>query len=296
MGFFTSIIIGISITLIGVLSIYIITGLTGLFSLGQASFMAVGAYVSGIMVVQYDVPFPIAALLAIIVGGLIGFLVGFPTTRLRKDYVALVTFAFGEAIIAILNNMTATGGAMGLSGIPRKTTLPLVLISVVVITAFVWNLKKSSFGRQCLAMKEDELAARAMGIDVDRLKITAFVLASIVTAYAGVLYAFNTTYVDPTIFKWNTSAEWIIMVVFGGINSLTGAIFSGVFLGLLPELLRSAAELRIIIYSVIVLFIINFRPEGIFGHYELNFKTLRKDLKKLYRFRDRSKSQEDIHE
>lgn len=289
MGFFTSIVIGISITLIGVLSIYIITGMTGLFSLGQASFMAVGAYVAGILAVQYDLPFPLAALIAIVVGAVVGFLVGYPTTRLRKDYVALVTFAFGEAIIAILNNMTATGGAMGLSGIPRKTTLPLVLISVAVIAFLVWNLKKSRFGRQCLAMKEDELAARAMGIDVNRLKITAFVLASAITAYAGVLYAFNTTYVDPTIFKWNTSAEWIIMVVFGGMNSLTGAIFSGIFLGILPEVLRSAAELRIIIYSVIVLFIINFRPEGLFGHYELNLKTLARDVKKLYRVRKGAK-------
>lgn len=294
MGFYSSIIIGVSITLIGVLSIYIITGMTGMFSLGQASFMAVGAYTSGIMAKTFHLPFAVAALVGILVGAFIGLLVGFPTTRLRKDYVALVTFAFGEAIIAILNNLTATGGAMGLSGIPRRTTLPIAVLSVVVVTFFVWNLKKSRFGRQCLAMKEDELAARSMGIDVDRLKLMAFVLASAVTSYAGVLYAFNTTYVDPTIFTWNRSAEWIIIVVFGGLSSLTGALFSGVFLGLLPEVLRSAAEYRIIIYSIVVLFIINFRPKGIFGHYELSLKNLPKDLKKLYRNRKTSKPKEEV--
>lgn len=294
MGFYSSIIIGVSITLIGVLSIYIITGMTGMFSLGQASFMAVGAYTAGIMAKTYHLPFAVAALVGILVGAFIGLLVGFPTTRLRKDYVALVTFAFGEAIIAILNNLTATGGAMGLSGIPRRTTLPIAVLSVVVVTFFVWNLKKSRFGRQCLAMKEDELAARSMGIDVDRLKLMAFVLASAVTSYAGVLYAFNTTYVDPTIFTWNRSAEWIIIVVFGGLSSLTGALFSGVFLGLLPEVLRSAAEYRIIIYSIVVLFIINFRPKGIFGHYELSLKNLPKDLKNLYRNRKTSKPKEEV--
>lgn len=290
MGFYSSIIIGVSITLIGVLSIYIITGLTGMFSLGQASFMAVGAYTAGLTAIQLKLNFPLAALAGIVIGASIGLLVGYPTTRLRKDYVALVTFAFGEAIIAILNNLTATGGAMGLSGIPRRTTLPIAVISVIVVTFFVWNLKKSRFGRQCLAMKEDELAARSMGIDVDRLKLMAFVLASAVTSYAGVLYAFNTTYVNPTIFTWNRSAEWIIIVVFGGLSSLTGALFSGVFLGLLPEVLRSAAEYRIIIYSVIVLFIINFRPKGLFGHYELSLKTLPKDLRRVFRTMRISKS------
>lgn len=253
-----------------------------MFSLGQASFMAVGAYVSGIMAKMYGLPFPVAAVIGVCIGGVVGLIVGFPTTRLRKDYVALVTFAFGEAIIAILNNLTATGGAMGLSGIPKKTTLPLALISVAIITFFVWNLKKSRFGRQCLAMKEDELAARSMGINVDRIKLTSFVIASAITSYAGVLYAFNTTYVDPTIFTWNTSAEWIIILIFGGMNSLTGALVSGVFLGSLPEILRSASEYRIIIYCVIVLFIINFNPKGVFGHYEFSLKRFPSDVKKLF--------------
>ncbi len=282
MSYYFSIISSVGISLIGIMSIYIITGMTGMFSLGQASFMAVGAYVAGILAVNLKLPFALCLVAAIIIGALVGFLVGLPTTRLRKDYIALVTLAFGEAIIAILNNLTAFGGAMGLSGIPKRTTPTLVIISVIVIAAMVWQLKKSRFGRQCMALKDDPLAAKSMGIDVDRIKLLSFTLASGVTAYAGALYAFNTTYLDPTAFTWNVSAEWIIILVFGGLNSLTGALTSGVLLGLLPELLRAASEWRIIIYCVIVLLIINFRPQGLFGTYELNLKTLGRDISRLF--------------
>lgn len=282
MSYFNSIISSVGISLIGIMSMYIITGMTGMFSLGQASFMAVGAYVAGILAVNLKLPFALCLVAAVVVGALVGFLVGLPTTRLRKDYIALVTLAFGEAIIAILNNLTAFGGAMGLSGIPKRTTPALVIISVVLIAGMVWQLKKSRFGRQCMALKDDPLAAKSMGIDVDRIKLMSFTLASGVTAYAGALYAFNTTYLDPTAFTWNVSAEWIIILVFGGINSLTGALTSGVLLGLLPELLRAASEWRIIIYCVIVLLIINFRPQGLFGNYELNLRTLGRDVKRLF--------------
>ena len=171
----------------------------------------------------------------------------------------------------MLNNLTSiTGGAMGLMSIPKYTTPLLVLISVIVISFLVWNLKKSRFGRQCMALKSDEIAARAMGINVNRIKLQAFVVASMITAYGGALYAFHTTYVDPTIFVWNRSAEWLIIVFFGGLNSLTGALLSGIVLGVLPELLRALSNLRIIIYSVLVLLVINFRPQGLLGAYEFS--------------------------
>lgn len=282
MGYISGIISSVGISLIGILSMYIITGMTGMFSLGQASFMAVGAYVAGIFAVNLSLPFPVCILLAVIFGSLVGFLVGLPTTRLRRDYVALVTLAFGEAIIAGLNNLTAFGGAMGLSGIPKRTTPTLVIISVIVISAMIWQLKKSRFGRQCMALKDDQLAAKSMGINVDRIKLMSFTLASGITAYAGALYAFNTTYLDPTAFTWNVSAEWIIILVFGGLNSLTGALTSGILLGVLPEVLRAASEWRIIIYCVVVLVIINFRPQGLMGTYEFSPKTFTRDVKRLF--------------
>jgi len=270
MGLIVSVLIFTSISIIGVLGVFFITGLTGMFSLGQASFMAIGAYSSGILVTQFNLPFPLAIIAGIALGVLFGFIVGLPTIRLRTDYIALVTFGFGEAIIAILNNMTnITGGAMGLSGIPNYTTLPLALGSAAFCVFLAVNFKYSKFGRQCIALKNDELAARSMGIHVERIKMTTFLLAAGITAYAGVLYGFYTTYVDPGIFNWNRSAEWIIMVFFGGMGSITGAIVSSVILGTLPEILRFASEWRIVLYCVIVLLVINFRPMGMFGEREL---------------------------
>lgn len=270
MGYYVTVLTFTSITVVAILSIYVITGLTGMFSLGQASFMAVGAYASGVLAVRLDIPLIPALGAAIVAGLFFGLLVGLPTVRLRRDYIALVTFGFGEAIIAVLNNTTSvTGGAMGLVGIPQRTTFLGAVAAAVIATVLVRNFKYSRFGRQCIAVKNDQLAAGAMGIAVNRIKLLAFLFAAALTASAGALYGFYTTYVEPSLFQWTTSAEWIIIVFVGGINSLTGAIVAAVLLTGLPELLRSAAEWRIVIYSVIVLIIINFRPSGIFGEYEL---------------------------
>lgn len=275
MAYYISVLTNVGITIIGVLSVFVITGLTGLFSLGQASFMAIGAYTAGILAKTFGWDFVACAIVSILAGGLAGFLVALPTIKLRRDYIALITFGFGEAVIAVLNNLAnITGGATGLISIPRRTTPLMVWSSVVILIILIWNLKKSRFGRQCIALKSDELTAKSMGIHVNRVKMIAFVLASMITAYAGVLYAFHTTYVDPSVFVWNRSAEWLIMLFFGGMGSLTGAVVSGFSLGLLPELLRAANNLRIIIYCIVVLVVINFRPQGMFGTHELSLKRL----------------------
>lgn len=264
------------ITLIGVLGSYLVTGLTGLFSFGQAAFFSVGAYTAAVLVKNLEVPFLLAVPAAMAVGLLAGLIVGYPTVRLRRDYISLVTFGFGEAIIALLNNSTnLTGGAMGLSGIPRYTNFAVVWGSVAVCLALVAGYKYSKFGRQCLALRTDELAAKAMGINVNRVKLVTFLFAAAMTSYAGVLYAFYTTYVEPGAFGWIVSAEWIIIVFVGGINSLTGSVFATLLLTGLPEVLRFASEWRIAAYCVIVLLIINFRPIGLFGEFELTLQWLR---------------------
>jgi branched-chain amino acid transport system permease protein len=269
------------ITVIGVLGSYLVTGLTGLFSFGQAAFFSVGAYTSVMLVKNLEVPFLLAVPAAMAVGLLAGFLVGYPTVRLRRDYISLVTFGFGEAIIALLNNsVNLTGGAMGLSGIPQYTNFTVVWASVAVCLALVVGYKYSKYGRQCLALRADELAAKAMGINVNRIKLVTFLFAAAMTSYAGVLYAFYTTYVEPGAFGWIVSAEWIIIVFVGGINSLTGSVFATLLLTGLPEMLRFASEWRIAVYCVIVLLIINYRPIGIFGEFELSFKWLRQLGKK----------------
>lgn len=276
------------ISIISVTGIYILTGLTGMFSLGQASFMAIGAYVSGVLVVKAGLPFSISIIIAIVVSVIVGFIVGLPTVRLRRDYISLVTLGFGEAITALLNQtQSITGGALGFSGIPKRTTLFLALISAIVCIVIVSCFKNSKYGRQCIAVKSDELAAKAMGINIPKIKMIAFLISVAVTSYSGALYAFYTTYVDPSIFGWKKSAEWVIMVFFGGVNSLTGSIIGTVILTALPEVLRFAAAYRVVFYSILVLLIINFKPAGLFGEYELPvgkvirfFKGCRKEEKR----------------
>jgi branched-chain amino acid transport system permease protein len=269
------------IALIGVLGVYMVTGLTGLFSFGQAAFLAIGAYVSAVLFKNLGFPLPLAALVAMFVGLAAGLLVGLPTVRLRRDYISLVTFGFGEAIIAVLNNTAnITGGAMGLSGVPQRTSFLLVLASVLVCLAIVISYKNSKYGRQCLALRNDELAAKSMGIHVERLKLVTFLIASVMTSFGGVLYVFYTTYVEPGAFGWVISAEWMIIVFVGGVNSLTGAVVATVLLTGLPEFLRFASEWRIAIYCIIVLLILNFRPSGIFGEHEISLRFLRQLFRK----------------
>lgn len=275
MEFYLSVMTFTLISVIAVTGVYVLTGLTGMFSLGQAAFMAIGAYISGVLVVKVGLLFALAAIIAIALSVLVGYIVGLPTVRLRRDYISLVTLGFGEAITALLNQMQSiTGGALGFSGIPQKTTFTLAVASAAVCIALVAYFKASKYGRQCIAAKSDELAAKAMGIDVARIKMIAFLFSVAVTAYAGVLYAFYTTYVDPGIFGWKKSAEWVIMVFFGGVNSLTGSIIGTAILTALPEMLRFAAEYRTVFYSILVLLIINFKPAGLFGEYELSLKSL----------------------
>ncbi len=271
MSFILTVFAAVCINMIGMLAIFVITGLTGKFSMGQASFMAIGAYAAGMIALSFKVPALIGILVAIFVGVFFAFLVGLPAVKLRNDYVALITFGFGEAIVAILNNFASiTGGAMGLSGIPKKTTPLIAFLALVFCIYIVYSFKKSKYGRQCLALKSDELAAAAMGINVNRVKLIAFMLGGALAAFAGAIYVHFTTYVEPMGFGWLKSADWIIIVFVGGLNSLTGAVVAGLFLGSLPELLRFASVWRILVYCVIVLLIVNFRPQGIFGTYELN--------------------------
>lgn len=279
MDYIYSILTLTGITMIGVMGTYMVTGLTGQFSFGQAAFMAVGGYVSAMLALKFNVPFAFAALAGAAAATLSGLLVGLPTVRLRRDYISLVTFGFGEAIISVLNNSAQlTGGAEGLVGIPKRVDLPLVAISVVCCIFLVACYKNSKYGRQCLALRSDELAARSMGIDVNRMKLVTFLFASAITGYAGVLYAFYAQYLEPGYFNWTISAEWLIIVFVGGINSLTGALVSATILSSLPELLRFASAWRIIIYCVIVLIIINYRPNGIFGDWEINRLWKKKKL------------------
>lgn len=275
--YFISIITFTSVTVIAVTGVYVLTGLTGLFSLGHGAFMAIGAYVTGVLMVNTNIPFILAIIIALIISLAAGVIIALPCVKLRRDYIALVTFGFGEAITAFLRQTaTITGGASGLSGIPARTTPALAIFSVIIVIFIARNFKFSKFGRQCLAIKNDELAAKSMGINVAKIKLKAFMLSSVIVAYAGVLYAFFTRYVDPGMFGWTLSAEWLIIVFVGGANSLTGAVLAAIFLSGIPEALRFAASWRVVLYSLLILIALNFRPQGLLGDKEISFKFFSK--------------------
>lgn len=276
-----SIVVFTLISIIGVASIFPLTGLTGLFSFGQAGYMAIGAYVAGLLAVNLHIPFVACMVIGVLVSGLLAIIVGFPTLKLRRDYFALMSLFLGEAIRAMLNKFSViTGGAAGLSGIPKRVGFWVIIIGTIAVVVIVASFKYSRYGRMCLAIKTDELAAKSFGINVFVLKMKTYVFCSMIAGFAGVLFAFYLQYIDPNMFGWTTSSGWVIFLFFGGSNSLTGSIISTIFLNLLPEFLRFADELRIVMYTLIIIITLNFRPKGLFGDKELNLRQIWRHIKR----------------
>ena len=258
-----------------VLGAYLMTGLTGLFSLGQGAFLSIGAYTAAIAYLNFHVPFHFAVVLAVLMGSMVGFLVGIPVLRLHRDYFLLVTFGFSEMVRASLLHLAQlTGGALGIAGIPKLVGLPLILASIVLITFLIYNLKRSRFGRDCIAIRDDELAASLMGINVYGHKMKVFILSSAITAYGGALYAFVIMFIEPNLFHWLESAKLIIITFIGGVNSITGAILTSVAYYSFGEFFRFVDVWRDVILSIAVLLVTIFRPEGIFGSWEFSVKKL----------------------
>lgn len=277
MKLFLYVLTQVCITLVSVCGIYILTGLTGMFSLGSAAFMAIGAYVSGLLVLKAGLNMYAAFAAAIIFSVGIGYMIGFPIVRLRRDYISLVTLGFGESIAQLILLLSQyTGGAFGLIGVPRRVDVWFTLISAILVIAITAFFKTSKFGRQCIAVKGDELAAQAMGINASRVKMTAFLMSCALTSFAGYLYAFYVGYVGPTDFGWKKSADWVIMVFFGGVNSLTGSIFGGAFLTFLPQYMQALNKYRYVVYAILVLIILNFKPNGVFGEWELSPRNVKR--------------------
>jgi branched-chain amino acid transport system permease protein len=260
-----------------VLGIYLMTGLTGLFSLGQGAFISLGAYTAAISYLRFGASFPVAVLLAVAMGVVGGVLVGIPTLKLRRDYFLLITFGFSEMVRALLLwTAQLTGGAMGVAGIPRMAGLPLIAVSTAVILFLISSLKRTRFGRSCIAIRDDEMAAQAMGIDVYAHKMKVFVLASVVSAYGGALYAFNIMFIEPGLFDWMESAKLIVIVFVGGLNSLTGAFITSLFYYTFGEFFRFASVWRDVILALLVILVVIFRHKGLFGDWELRLPRLKR--------------------
>ncbi|MGH7945613.1 MAG: branched-chain amino acid ABC transporter permease [Opitutaceae bacterium] len=275
------VLIGVGINIILAVSLNLVNGYTGQFSLGHAGFMSVGAYFSA-AVSLFMVPhffgaqsgssalqqsgFFVAALLA---GGLCaafaGLLVGVPSLRLKGDYLALVTLGFGEIIRVIFQNVEKLGGALGLNAIPAYTTIFWVLAFVAITIFVVTCLVNSTYGRGFLATHDDEIASEAVGLNTTRYKIVAFVIGAFFAGIAGGLYGHFKLTITPTGFDFTKSIEIVVMVILGGMGNTLGVVLAAILLTLLPELLRPIAEYRMIIYSFLLIVLMLVRPQGLFN-------------------------------
>ena len=263
--YYMGVAIDVGINIILAVSLNLINGHTGQFSLGHAGFMAVGGYVAAKITLLYGAALFLPALL---IGGFIaalaGFAVGGPSLRLRGDYLAIVTLGFGEIIRVIFQTSEFFGAATGLTGIAKLTTFGwawgLAAVTVYVVACLV----NSTYGRGFIAVHDDEIAAGAMGINPVRYKVTAFVIGAFFAGIAGGLYAHHKQVLQPDGFNFVKSIEIVVMVILGGMGRTVGVILAAIILTLLPELLRGVAEYRMIIYSLLIIVLMLTRPQGLF--------------------------------
>ncbi len=273
------------ISVICVVSVFIITSLAGMFSLGQAAYMCISAYITFIIAKLFNLPIVLTAVIGIGISALCAYIISIPTLKLRKDYFALITMGFGEMISSVVIMLEKyTNGAIGYSRIPKVKSIFWIIIGFTVFSVFfAWALKRSRFGRMCIALKTDETAAKSFGIDVYHTKVKVYVIASCISGLAGILYGLKNRVITPDTFSWNLSAEMQIFLFFGGTNSLIGSVISAFFLKIFPEMLRTVSifgiglqEFRTVIYCLLILLVINFRPAGMLGEKEFSIDSVRK--------------------
>lgn len=273
------------ITLSGVnaimaISVNVICGITGQLSLGQAGFMAIGSYATIILTQTVGLPMPVSIALAALITVIFGILIGFPTLKLQGDYLAIVTLGFGEIIRVLLVNFKAiTGGANGLRFttifVARADYAYLVVIGMlVVVIILLQNFIRSTYGRAILAVREDEIAANSNGVSVFKYKMIGFAVASCIAGIGGALYAPFIGFVKPDLASFNRSIDYLIFVVLGGMGSVTGAVIAAFVLTYLQEFLRFLQDYRLLIYPLILIFVMLFRPQGLLGMKEISFVKL----------------------
>ncbi len=274
--FATIVTIGINIIL--AVSLNLITGFTGQFSLGHAGFMSIGAYFCAMITLRVDgIP---GFLLGILVGGcaaaLAGLLVGLPTLRLQGDYLAIATLGMAEIIRIVFQNIKITNGAAGLSNLPQYVNWTWLFLFAAGITALTVNYLHSAQGRACIAIREDEIAAESMGINTTRSKVTAFIIGAFFAGVAGALYATYFPRIKPDTFGFMKSVDILVIVVFGGLGSITGSILGAIVLGLISMFLSSYTELRMVLYALLLVVIMIFRPQGLIGSREFSLAMLKR--------------------
>jgi branched-chain amino acid transport system permease protein len=272
-------------------SVNMIVGITGQLSLGQAGFLAIGAYGCIFFNLDLGLPLPLAACCAILLTAFAGFLIGFPVLKLSGDYLAIVTLGFGEIIrVVFINLKNLTGGpngrqfttAMALDGGLAFIT---VTTALVIVLALLQNFLRSSYGRAIMACREDEIAADSCGINMFRYKMAGFVIAAFIAGIGGSLFAMVNGFVKPDIAQFLRSIDFLIFVVLGGMGSMTGSILAAYVLYYLQEFLRFLQDYRLLIYPLILIFVMLFRPKGLLGMKELSFTGLFRRLRSFLRGR-----------
>ncbi|MCL1980851.1 MAG: branched-chain amino acid ABC transporter permease [Proteobacteria bacterium] len=272
------------------LGLNIVVGFAGLLNLGHVAFYAVGAYTYGLLHLHFNLGFWIALPIGGLMGGLFGILLGFPVLRLRGDYLAIVTLGFGEIIRLVLVNWgDLTQGPSGIADIPRPGLFGLDLslnqyliyqyyltVIMMFFTIFVVNrLRYSRLGRAWFALREDEIACQAMGINKTAIKLTAFSLGAAWAAMAGVLFAAKTTFINPDSFTFMESAFILCIVVLGGMGSITGVVLAALILMLLPEYLRAVAEYRMLVFGAVLVVLMIVRPSGLIPAIRRTYSAMR---------------------
>lgn len=282
--FYLQILQQIGINVILAVGLNLIVGFSGQFSLGHAGFMAIGAYAAAIIgsrTATYPAFFA-AMVLGALIAGAVALVVGIPTLRLKGDYLAIATLGVSEIIrILIINGGDLTNGAAGILGIPAFTNWQMVYFFVVITTILTINFLRSPIGRATLSVREDEIAAESVGVNTTKIKVIAFVFGAMTASIAGSLQAGFIGSVVPKDYTFINSINVLIIVVFGGLGSMTGTIVAAIVLGILNMVLQNVASIRMIIYSLALILVMIFRPGGLLGTWELSLSRFFKKDKEV---------------
>lgn len=265
------IIILMCVNIIAVLGMSVLTGFTRLFSFGNAGFMSIGAYVAAILATRYHINFLIAIACGAIFSGLIAYLLGSVTLRLKGDYFLITCLGFGECVRVLFNyTKNLTGGSAGFTGIPNFSPMLFAIACTILAFFIAWRFIHSKYGRNLTSIRENEIAAEAVGVNIFQFKRLSFVFSAVYAGWAGALYAGYLMYIVPSSFNLAKSCELITTTVIGGLGSLTGSVLGAVIVTLLPEIFRSMAEYRMLLYGIAVVLVIMLKPTGLYGYKEFS--------------------------
>ena len=273
------ILVNIGIGIILALGLNIITGLTGQLSLGHAAFMSVGAFSGALLTIKTGMPFSLTILLSGLITAAVATAIGWPILRLTGDYLAICTLGFAEIVKVVFLNLDITNRALGLtvptpqSGFSMPVTVLIVVILVIIASAFIEN---SRFGRALKAIRDDEIAAESMGINIARYKVQSFAVSAFMAGIGGCLYAHFLGYINPSDFGFLKSIDMLSMIVLGGLGNITGAVFGASILSAAPEFLRFMSQYRMLVYGALLVFMMVFRPNGLLGGFDFTALVLRK--------------------